>query len=108
MTSKTYRDRRCAGVSLVEVIVATCVLIIVFMGHSKYRCYATLDARKATMQTAAARAALLFCESWRAVGGIDAFDPVNSLDPDLAVVACSAAQQESFQFPGRFHAVGRL
>lgn len=102
MASKTYRNRRCAGVSLVEVIVATCVLAIVFMGHSKYRCYATLDAHKAAMQTAGARAALLFCESWRAAGGIDSFDPVSSSGSELAVLACPAAEQESFPFPEGF------
>lgn len=102
MTAKAPRNRRCAGVSLVEVIVATCVLAIIFMGHSKYRCHATLDARQAVMQTTGARVASLFCEGWRAAGGVDSFDPAGSFDSSLAVVKCSAAQQESFQFPGGF------
>jgi hypothetical protein len=88
--------------SLVEVVVAACVLMIVFMGHSRYRSYAALDARRAAMQNTGTRVALLFCEDWRAAGGIDTFDPVSRLYPCLTVAECSAAEQESFQIPADF------
>lgn len=100
--SPMHRNRWRAGVSLVEVMVAACVLMIVFMGHSKYRDYATLDARRVAMQNSAARVALRFCESWQAAGGIDTFDPASHLDSCLAVAECSAGDRQSFPVPESF------
>ena len=41
------------------------------------------------MSIAAARAAELFCESWRACQGVDTYDPAVSLSDDLSVVEYS-------------------
>jgi len=86
----------------VELTVAVCVLGIAFIGQAQYRYYATLDARDALMRNGAARVALLFCETWRAAGGTDAFSPVNHFGSCLAVTACSAAVRESWQPPEGF------
>ncbi|MDO8303908.1 MAG: hypothetical protein Q7T18_11765 [Sedimentisphaerales bacterium] len=65
--SKKVEYRR--GFSLLDVIIASVVLLIAILGTASYRYNSALDGRKAAMQTSAARAALLLCESWRGLKG---------------------------------------
>jgi Tfp pilus assembly protein PilV len=74
--AKTIRHNRCRrGFSLLDVIIASVVLIIAILGTTSYRYHSALDERKAAMQTAAARVALLLCESWRGVHGDTTCNP---------------------------------
>jgi len=75
--------------SLVNVMIAVAIISVAAIGTSRLRYYAALDSRKAAMSITAARVAELFCESWRAVQGVETYDPVVSLAPDLALAKYS-------------------
>jgi Tfp pilus assembly protein PilV len=80
-------NSRCNGFSLLDVIIASVVLLIAIVGTCSYRYYSALDQRKAAMQTSAARAALLLCESWRGLQGATTCNPTTW---NLSGVAISA------------------
>lgn len=74
-----------AGFTLIEVMIATVIFIIAVLGTSAYRYSAALSARRADLQTAAARTGLLLCEGWRGIGGADTYDPVGYFSSDLDI-----------------------
>jgi len=78
-----------AGLTLVEVMAAMTVLAIAVLGASAFRYHAALGARKADLQTDAARTALLLCESWRGASGPNTFNPTQlaTTNPALAIEA---------------------
>ena len=82
-------DKSRAGITLIEVMAAIVIIAIAVLGASAYRYYATLDARKAVLQSTAARIALLLNENWRGRGydHIADFDPVSHLSSDIAIAA---------------------
>jgi prepilin-type N-terminal cleavage/methylation domain-containing protein len=77
--------KRVRGLSLIEVMIAICILAISVVGASAYRYCSTLDARRADMRSAAARVGLLLCESWRGVKGSESWDPAAHLGSELTV-----------------------
>jgi len=73
---KPIKPSRCRrGFSLLDVIIASVVFLTAILGTASYRYYSTLDERKAAMQTSAARAGLLLCESWRGLRGATTCNP---------------------------------
>ncbi|HUV67805.1 MAG TPA: hypothetical protein VMW24_28200 [Sedimentisphaerales bacterium] len=85
MGPKADRNQRRRGVSLVGTMVAVVILLIALIGTSSFRYCAALDARRADAQTAAARVALMLCESWSGVDGAVTYNPVIQLGTDLVV-----------------------
>jgi len=85
VTTSAKRLKSAAGFTLVEVMVATLILLVVVLGTSGYRYYAALDARKADMRSNAARIALLLCENWRGVQGAATYDPTAYFASDLPI-----------------------
>jgi len=85
MTVKRYKPT--AGFTLVEVMAAMAILAIAVLGASAFRYHAALSARKADLQTTAARTALLLCESWRGTSDPNTFDPIQlaTSDPNSAL-----------------------
>ncbi len=85
MTIKRLKST--GGFTLVEVTLAIFILLVAVLGASGYRYYAALDARKADLQTTAARTASLLCESWRGVSDPNTFDPTQLAtgDPNSAL-----------------------
>jgi prepilin-type N-terminal cleavage/methylation domain-containing protein len=83
------RPRLVAGFTLIEIMIATVVLLIAVLGTSAFRYTAALGARKADLQTTAARMALLLCESWRGVEGIETYDPTTYFGSDLTISNCT-------------------
>ncbi len=81
------RPKSAAGFTLIEIMLATVILIIAILGASSFRYHAALGARKADLQATAARTALLLCESWRGVGDPNTFDPtqLTTGDPNSAL-----------------------
>jgi len=79
------RTKYRAGFTLVEVMIAAVIFIVAVLGTSAYRYSAALSARRADLQTAAARTGLLLCEGWRGIGGADTYDPVDYFDSDLDI-----------------------
>lgn len=77
--------QRFKGALLLEVMIAILLLSVAVLGAAGYRYYATLDARKSNLQVAAARTALLLCESWRGVEGTETYDPVAYFGSELTI-----------------------
>jgi len=64
------------AVTLVEVALATLLMVVGFMGATSYRYYAALDEQRATLWRSAARIGLLFSDSWRGLKGSETYDPL--------------------------------
>jgi hypothetical protein len=79
--------KRAGGLSLIEVMIAICILAISVVGASAYRYCSTLDSRRADMRSAAARIGLLLCENWRGVKGSESWDPAAHLGSDLTITS---------------------
>lgn len=78
--------RRLQGLSLVEVMFSTAIVSIAILGGITYRYYSTLDGRRAILQSTAARAAQLLCESWHGEGGDINYNPFESLTTDSFII----------------------
>ena len=94
-----------AGVTLIEVMAAIIILAIAVIGASGYRYYSALDAKRAEMQSAAARVALLLCENWRGLGydRTGSYDPVTHLNSQMQIETASAGPS----YPSGFTPLGR-
>ncbi|MBN2180602.1 MAG: hypothetical protein JW715_01715 [Sedimentisphaerales bacterium] len=86
MISKKYKIRKCAGATLVSILITTALILIALIGTSNFRYYAGLDARKAAAQTSAARIALMLCENWRGIKGDTGYDPVAYFSSDMTLI----------------------
>ena len=73
LLGKAKKMRR--AVTLVEVIVATAVLVIATTGTLSYQYYAAKDAKIARAQIIGTRTAQLLLEDWMSTGGSDEYDP---------------------------------
>ena len=100
------RHKFAAAVTLVEVMVAMLILTVAVLGASRYRYFAAFDARRAAMHRTAARVALLLCESWRGVKGIETYDPTAHFGTDLAIIESGgSAAPEDFTLLGSYTVV---
>jgi Tfp pilus assembly protein PilV len=79
---KDMKYKRIKGVALVEALIAAVILSIAVLGGITYRYYSVLDGRRAVLQSTAARAAQLLCESWHGEGGDTNYNPVSHLTSD--------------------------
>jgi hypothetical protein len=87
-------------------MLAVALLLIAIIGTSNFRYYASLDARKAAAQTAAARIALTLCESWRGLQGDLSYNPVSQLGSFVTVTAGDGpAQPAGFVLLGKYKIV---
>jgi Tfp pilus assembly protein PilV len=77
------------GFSLLDVVIASVVLLIAIIGTAAYRYYSTLDGRKAAMQTSAARIAETLYESWRGVQGASTYNPTSYTWANMTITAGS-------------------
>ena len=106
VVAKTSKISCRAGMSLVEIMVSIVVLLAAIIGTSNLRYYAALDARKAAARIAAARIALMLCESWRGVQGAETYDPAAHLGADLAVTESAGPDKpEDFTLLGSYKVV---
>jgi hypothetical protein len=69
------RRKFAAAVTLVEVVVATAVLVIASMGALSYEYHAARDAQVARAQITATCTAQLLLEDWMSTGGSKNYDP---------------------------------
>ena len=66
---------RTSGMTLVEVMVATVILVVAALGALRCQYYATGHGKIARAQIAAARIAQLLIEDWKSTGGSPEYDP---------------------------------
>jgi prepilin-type N-terminal cleavage/methylation domain-containing protein len=99
------RPKSQAGITLVEVMAAIVIISIAVLGASGYRYYSALDARRAAVQSTAARIALLLSENWRGLGydRTTNYDPASYLDSDMTIAVSSAGPD----YPSGFTSLGR-
>jgi len=69
------RAKFAAAITLIEVMVATAVLVIATTGALSYQYQAARDAKIARAQIAATRTAQLLLEDWMSTGGSKEYDP---------------------------------
>ncbi|MBN2138935.1 MAG: prepilin-type N-terminal cleavage/methylation domain-containing protein [Sedimentisphaerales bacterium] len=98
MASK--RPKSLAGITLIEVMAAIVIVSIAVLGASGYRYYSAMDTRKASLQSSAARIALLLCESWRGRGYdlVTTYDPSAHLGSDVEIDTSTTGPEYPFGF----------
>jgi len=69
------RGKFAAAVTLIEVMVATAILVIATTGALSYQYHAARDAQIARAQIAATRTAQLLLEDWKSTGGSREYNP---------------------------------
>jgi hypothetical protein len=69
------RHKFAPAVTLIEVMVAMCLLMFSTIGALSYQFYAARDAGIASAQVSAARLAMLLLEDWKSTGGSKDYDP---------------------------------
>jgi len=101
----TFKHSKSAGgFTFIEVMGAILVLTVAMLGASAYRYYAALDARKADLQTTAARIACMLCETWRGSSDPNTFDPAAHFGTELAIELMKT--QEGPHTPTDFEVLG--
>jgi hypothetical protein len=106
MVQKNYKIRTNAGSTLVNSLIAVAIILIALIGTSNFRYYSTLDARKASAQTSAARIALILCESWRGIQGSPSYNPITHLGSDITIVQSEGPNKpDDFTFLGSYRIV---
>lgn len=103
------RPKSRTGITLIEVMGAIVIITIAVLGASGYRYYSALDARKAAVQSTAARVALLLSENWRGRGydRIQSYDPSTYLGSDMTIGVSSVGPDYASGFTslGRYEIV---
>lgn len=75
MNTAGIQNRRAGGATLVEIMIATVVVLVVVTGIMGYRYYSALDAKKAEVRVVSGRISLLLLEGWKGTGGATDYDP---------------------------------
>lgn len=70
-----HPPRQSAGVTLIELIVATMILAIASLGALTYQYHAVKRARSAQAEIAATQLAQLLLDDWKSTGGSEFYDP---------------------------------
>lgn len=76
-TKKASVPAAAAGVTLVEVIVATLVLAVASLGALSYQYHAVKRAKSAQAEITATQLAQLLIEDWKSHGGDEQYDPTD-------------------------------
>ncbi len=71
------RNRSASGVTLVEVAVASVVLVVTALGALRYQYYAVTQSQIAQAQIAATHTAHLLLEDWKSTGGSADYNPTS-------------------------------
>lgn len=100
------RLKNLSGVSLIESMIAVTVLSVAVVGASAFRYYSALDVREADRQAAAARVAILLCESWQGAADTAGYNLVTLLGSDLTISAISGHKESDPDWPAGFTLLG--
>jgi prepilin-type N-terminal cleavage/methylation domain-containing protein len=79
------KNQRTQGITLVEVMIAMVLLAVAVLGAMGFRYYSATDARKADMYNNAARFSSLLLESWKGIGGLERFDPIQTFGQEFEI-----------------------
>lgn len=70
------RQPKRRGYTLIELMLASSMLVVVVMGTLQYQYFAVRHAKKADAKQTALKTALLLIEDWKSTGGMTNYDPV--------------------------------
>jgi len=79
------KHKQPSGLTFIEIMVASVVLIIAVIGTSAYRYNASLNLRRAKLKTTASRTGVLLCESWRGISDPNSFEPADTFGSQLTI-----------------------
>ena len=96
------QNRRARGATLVEIMIATVVVLVVVMGIMGYRYYSALDAKKAEVRAAAGRISLLLLEGWKGTGGATDYDPESAFESEFLISLSAIGPSVPTDFSGTF------
>ena len=82
--------RSCAGISLIEVMIAIAILTIGMLGASGFRYHTAIRSKRAQVQTDGTRAAQALIDTWCGLYGDEAYLPETHLSPLLTVAPCAS------------------
>jgi len=91
------------GLTLIETIIAVILLAVAVVGAMGFRYYSASDARKADMYNNAARFSSLMLESWKGIGGLERFDPIDSFCEEFIITESEIGPP----VPSAFTSLGR-
>ncbi len=101
MKKQKYKFRR--GISLVDTIAATAVLMVIVTGTLFYRYYATLDIVKSRNHLDAVEMTVALLHAWQGVNGDESFDPVTDLYPQMNISSGSSQNQpDGYNLLGKY------
>lgn len=103
MLQKPNKIQCRSGVTLIETMYATVILLIILIGASGFRYFSSLNTRWADEQITQARVAQLLCASWAGVEGDETYDPTDHLESDLDITNLSPPNN----LPPGFNLLGR-
>lgn len=75
LRERRRKAKKPKAITLIEVMVATAILVIVATGALSYQYHAARDAQIARAQIAATRTAQLLLEDWMSTGGSEEYNP---------------------------------
>jgi len=93
---KTTKRRFLSGLSLVDTMLTTTVLMVAVIGTSHYRYYSALDVQKSDRLITATRIGMMLCESWRGLNGADDddyYDPTEYFGSELKIIESDGPDQ---------------
>jgi prepilin-type N-terminal cleavage/methylation domain-containing protein len=98
MISRKNPERK--GVGLVEVLIAMVLLSIAVLGAMGFRYYSASDTSKANMYNNAARFSSLLLESWKGIGGLERFDPIETFGQEFEITESEIGPAVPSEFTG--------
>jgi len=100
------KSRVRSGATLISTLISIAIILIALIGTSNFRYYASMDARKASAQTAASRIALMLCENWRGIQGDLSYNPVAYLGSDITLLQSEGPDKpEDFTLLGSYKVI---
>ena len=91
---KNRKNRK--GMSLVDTMAASLILMIVVIGTLNYRYYAVLDIQKAHKHLDAAELTAFMNNAWKGVDGVETFDPAVTFGEEMKI---AISKEESIKTP---------
>lgn len=81
------------GLTLVEIVSASVVLMVIVLGTLHFRYHAVLDIEKSKKHLDAVELAAVMVNSWQGFNGAETFDPVSTLSSEISIDSGTGEQQ---------------
>lgn len=92
--------------SLVEVVLASAMIMVLASGSLAYQYYSTTDVKKAEVKGTASYLALTLVESWKGQNGTSSFDPITEFETRLTIASAQSGPPVSIREDENFTLLG--